>query len=106
MEGSSSRGRQKRGGNDLKKPNWKGSDYMNDDNVNKYCQEKLYPYDKFLPAGQNKYSEDNSKTSCYNVIGLVVITGNKQEEWNWYDKVVPIKNKKFINMRNNNRGSC
>ena len=79
---------------------------MNDNNVNKYCQAKLYPYCKFLPAGWNKYSGDNSKILGCNVIGLAAIPDNEKEEWYWYDKVVPIVNKKCTNMRSNNMGSC
>ena len=96
--------RQTRGGK-LKDLNWEGNDYMNDDNINKYCQAK-YPYYKFLPTGWNKYSGDNSKTLCYNAIALVVIPDSEKKEWYWFDKVVPIMNRKCINTRSSNEVSC
>ena len=79
---------------------------MNDDNVNKYYQTKLYPYYKFLPTGWNKYSGDNSRTLCGIMLKLVVIPDGKKKEWCWFDKVAPIISKKCIDMMSNNRGLC
>ena len=106
MEGRGSGGRQARGRNNLKKSNWEGSNYMNDDNVNKYWQGKLYPYYKFLSAGWNKSSGDDSKTLCYKVIELVAVPDKENEDCYWYNKAVSIMDDKFINTRSNNRGSC
>ena len=94
MEGGSTMSKQARGRNNLKKENWQGKDYMNDNNLNKYGQAKLHPYYKFLPVGWNKYSGENPRTLCGNVLKLVEIPDGKE------------KDGKNIDMRSNNRRSC
>ena len=51
MEQSDGKGNQVRGQNDSKKANCEHLDYMNDDNINKFCQLTVYPNYKFLPMG-------------------------------------------------------
>ena len=106
MEGVSTLNKQAKGRNNLEKENWEGLDYMNDNNITKYCQAKLYPYCKFLPTGWNKYSRDNAKTLSCNVLKLVAILDGKKKEWYWFDEVAPATNKKSIDTRSDNRGSC
>ena len=72
---------------------------MNDDNINNYCQNKLYPHYKFLPTGWNKYNRGNSRTLCGSVLKCVRIADGDNKEWYWFYKVAPIMNKKCIDMR-------
>ena len=62
MERSGVKGNPIRGRNDLKKSNWEHMDFMNADNINKYCQLTIHPHFKILPVGWDRYSENNSKT--------------------------------------------
>jgi uncharacterized protein YbdZ (MbtH family) len=95
-----------RGRNNLKKSNWEHEDYMNADNINKYCQLTIYPHFKILPVGWDRYCENNSKTLCCKVMDIIRVPDGMKKEWYWFDKVVPIMNKKFIDMRSNTRGAC
>ena len=56
--------------------------------------------------GWNKYSGDNSRTLYVNVLKCERIADGKHKEWYWFDKVASIMNKKFIDVRSNNRGLC
>ena len=95
-----------RGRNNLKKKNWAHHDFMNADNINKYCQLTIYPHFKILPVGWDRYCENNSKTLCCKVMDIIRVPDGVNKQWYWFDKVVPIMNKKFIDMRSNTRGAC
>ena len=71
MEENGLKGNQVRGWNNLKKSNWEHMDYMNADNINKYCQLTIYLHYKILPVGWDRYSENHSKTLCYKVIDVI-----------------------------------
>jgi uncharacterized protein YbdZ (MbtH family) len=60
-----------RGRNNLKKKNWEHHDFMNADNINKYCQLTIYPHLKILPVGWDRYCENNSRTLCCKVIDVI-----------------------------------
>ena len=93
------------GRNNLKRSNWEHMDFMNADNINKYCQLPIYPHSKILPAGWDRYSGNSSKTLCYKVNDIIRVPDGMKKEWYWFDKVVPIMNKKFIDMSSNTRGA-
>ena len=73
MEEIGVKGNQVRGQNNLKKSNWEHMEYMNADNINKYCQLTIYPRFKILPVGWDRYCENNSKTLCCKVIDVIRI---------------------------------
>ena len=89
----------------LRKANWEHIDYMNADNINKYCQLTIYLHYKILPMVWDRYSGDYSKTSCYKVVDVIRVLDGMEKEWYCFDKVVPIMNKKFIDMRSSTRGA-
>ena len=106
MEQSGVKRNQVRGQNHLKKTNWEHTDYMNDDNIIKFCQLTVYPHYKILPMGWDRYSGNHPKTLCYKVINVIRVPNGIKKEWYWFNRVVPIMNKKFIDMRSNTRGAC
>ena len=106
MERNGVTGNPMRGRNNLKKSNWEHMDFMNADNINKYCQLTIYPLFKILPVGWDRYSENNCKTLCYKVNNIIRVPDGMKKEWYWFDKVVPIMSKTIIDMRSNTRGAC
>ena len=78
---------------------------MNANTINKYCQLTIYPHYKILSVGWDRYSGNHSKTLCYKVIDVIRVPDGMKKEWYWFDKVVPIMNKTFIDTRSNIRGA-
>ena len=71
MEHNGGEGNHVRGRNNLKKANWEQLDYMNDDSINKYCQQSVYPHYKFLPMGWDEYGGDHPGTLRCKVIEVI-----------------------------------
>ena len=92
------------GRNNVSRDTWDGSDLANLDNINRYCKEKLYPYYKFLPSEWNTFSPVDVGTICCKLIGVVDVPGNVTVEYYYSERVVPMVNKKYVEMRSNING--
>ena len=92
------------GRNNVSRDTWDGSDLANLDNINRYCKEKLYPYYKFLPSEWNTYSPVEVGTICYKLMNLVAVPDNVTEEYYYSERIVPMVNKKYVEMRSNING--
>ena len=94
------------GRNNLKKVDWSPVDVDNECTINHYCRNMVYPYYKILPTGWQIYNETNNKNLSTRVMKRVYVPPTLTQKYYWGEKVMPIMNKKFIDMRSNDRGVC
>ena len=94
------------GRNNLKKVDWSPVDVDNECTINEYCRNRVYPFYKYLPKGWQIYKETNAKTLSTRVMQRVYVPPTITKKYYWRTKVMPIMNKKFIDMRSNDRGVC
>ena len=71
-------------------------DYMDEDNIHKYCQSTVYPYQKLLPSGWEKYCGYNPRILCGKVMAMIKVPNGLDNKWYWYDKVANIRQRRRI----------
>ena len=89
------------GRNNVSRDTCDSSDLANLENINGYCKGTLYSYYKFMPAAWNKYSQVEVGTICNKLMNLIAVPENVTREYYWYERIVPMVNKKYVEMRSN-----
>ena len=96
----------KYGRNNRKKEAWSGNDVSNMDNLNKWLRRIAFPEFKFLPRNWWVFAPKEYCSICYKVLAIVKIPRDIKMEWYWENRLVPIINKKYVEMRSNINGAC
>ena len=107
MEGVAGKRKQKTiGRNNLKKVDWSPIDVDNECTINDYCRKMVYPFYKYLPKGWQIYNEAIKNNLSTRVMKRIYVPPALTRKYYWGEKVMPLMNKKFIDMRSNDRGVC
>ena len=93
------------GRNNITKRKWAGSDVTNMDNLNKWLRGKLFPLCKFLPKNWKNYSARDG-TLCARILAVVKVPRSVIVKDYWDSRIVPMVNKKYVEMRSNINSSC
>ena len=94
--------RQGFGRNNLNKSQWDGTDLLNEKAITSYIRQSLFKNYKFLPTGWDVYTPDVDKTVCHKIITSEQIKLPQEHgAWYWNKRVVPIVNKKYVELRSN-----
>ena len=93
------------GRNNITKRKWEGNDVTNIDNLNKWLRGKLFPLCKFLPKTWKNYTARGG-TLCARILAVVKVPRNDSVKDYWDSRIVPMVNKKYVEMRSNINSSC
>ena len=93
------------GRNNITKRKWVGSDVTNMDNLNKWLRGKLFPLCKFLPKNWKNYTARDG-TLCARILTVVKLPRSVVVKDYWDSRIVPMVNKKYVEMRSNINSSC
>ena len=90
------------GRNNVKRDGWGRRDHNNLQSANKICKEKLFPKFKFLPVPDwKKFTPTGKGTLCYQIWKVVTVPRGADAEIYWDNRMIPIVNKKYVEMRSN-----
>ena len=90
------------GRNNVKRDGWGRRDHNNLQSANKICKEKLFPKFKFLPVPDwKKFTPTEKGTLCYQIWKVVTVPRGADAEIYWDNRMIPIVNKKYVEMRSN-----
>jgi len=94
------------GRNNTSRKGWSGKDVTNMANLNVWLRQKLFRKYKFLPHGWMDYNEVNRGSLCQRVFQRVCVPRGVQAEHYWEQRLIPMINKKYVEMRSNINSAC
>ena len=94
------------GRNNTSRKGWSGKDATNMSNLNGWLRQRLFWRYKFLPMGWSDYNTVNPNSLCQRVLQRVCVLSAVRAEQYWDQRLVPIKNKKYVEMRSNINSAC
>ena len=98
--------RKKFGRNNTTKRTWNAGDVTNMVNLNSWLRMKLFRVYKFLPSTWSTYSPDKPLFMCTKVLTKVRLPPGVLQESYWETRLVPLINKKYVEMRSNINSAC
>ena len=98
--------RKKFGRNNTSKRTWNAGDVTNMVNLNSWLRMKLFRVYKFLPSTWSTYSPDKPLSMCAKVLTKVRLPPGVGQESYWETRLVPLINKKYVEMRSNINSAC
>ena len=94
------------GRNNTSRKGWSGKDVTNMANLNVWLRQKLFRKYKFLPHGWMDYNEVNRGSLCQRVFQRICVPRCVQAEHYWEQRLIPMINKKYVEMRSNINSAC
>ena len=92
---------QRYGRNNVTRHEWGRRDHCNCKNISDFCKNNLFPRFKFLPHKWKKWTPKEEGTLCMRMMNLVQVPKECSGEVYWIERIVPIVNKKYVEMRSN-----
>ena len=89
------------GRNNVTRHEWGRRDHCNCKNISDFCKNNLFPRFKFLPHKWKKWTPKEEGTLCMRMMNLVQVPRECSGEVYWIERIVPIVNKKYVEMRSN-----
>ena len=96
----------KYGRNNTSKKTWNTGDVTNMVCLNSWLRMKLFRTYKFLPTTWSAYSPEKPRTMCAMVLEKVRLPATIGQENYWESRLVPLINKKYVEMRSNINSAC
>ena len=96
----------KYGRNNTSKKSWNTGDVTNMVCLNSWLRMKLFRTYKFLPPTWSAYSPEKPRTMCAMVLEKVRLPATIGQENYWESRLVPLINKKYVEMRSNINSAC
>lgn len=90
-----------RGRNMLQTKEFDSYDHTNQDIISQFCKNKLFPHQKFLHPSWKIYSEKDKTSLSYKCKEEIDVPINEDGEFYWANKIVPMINKKYCEIRAN-----
>ena len=90
-----------RGRNTLQTKEFDSYDHTNMHIISKFCKNKLFPHQKFLHSSWKIYSEKDKTSLSYKCKEEIDVPVNEDGEFYWTNKIVPMINKKYCEIRAN-----
>jgi len=90
-----------RGRNTLRTSEFDSYDHTNQDIISQFCKNKLFPQQKFLHTSWKVYSEKDKTSLSYKCKEEIDIPILEDNEFYWMNKIVPMINKKYCEIRAN-----
>jgi hypothetical protein len=90
-----------RGRNTLQTKEFDSYDHTNQDVISQFCKNKLFPHQKFLHPSWKIYNETDKTSLSYKCKEEIDVPVNENGEFYWANKIVPMINKKYCEIRAN-----
>jgi hypothetical protein len=90
-----------RGRNTLQTKEFDSYDHTNQNVISQFCKNKLFPHQKFLHPSWKIYSEKDKTSLSYKCKEEIDVPINEDGEFYWANKIVPMINKKYCEIRAN-----
>ena len=90
-----------RGRNTLQTKEFDSYDHTNQNVISQFCKNKLFPLQKFLHRSWKVYSEKDKTSLSYKCKEEIDIPILEDNEFYWMNKIVPMINKKYCEIRAN-----
>ena len=94
------------GRNNTSRKGWSRKDVTNMSNLNGWLRQRLFRRYKFLPVGWLDYNTMNPNSLCQRVFQRVYKPTAVSAEHYWDQRLVPMINKKYVEMRSNINSAC
>ncbi len=90
-----------RGWNTLQTKEFDSYDHTNQNVISQFCKNKLFRHRKFLHPSWKIYSEKDKTSLSYKCKEEIDVTVKEDGEFYWANKIVPMINKKYCEIRAN-----
>jgi hypothetical protein len=90
-----------RGRNTLQTKKFDSYAHTNQHVISQFCKNKLFPHQKFLHRSWKIYSKKDKTSLSYKCKEEIDVPVNEDGEFYWANKIVPMINKKYCEIRAN-----